>query len=800
MLKSYIKIALRNILNHKYHSMLSVIGLSLGLSAFLLIIFYIVNEISYDTFNPNADRIYRIATITEKNGVGERSASCAFPVADKIQEGFPEYVEKTLRLFNFQSPTLPLKIDDQIIHQKDIFFCDTTIFSFFDLRLIDNQKKETFASQKSVLISKSFSKQYFQDKDPIGDSIFSYHTRSFLKIAGVYKDFPNQSHWHPKILININNFTDNFNKYIDNNMEWNPFWTYVLLKKDVDIDIIEEKINSLVSVDYTSYDEFIIYAQPLTDIHLNSHLQFEIEQNGNQYYVNILFWIALLILLLATINFINLSTANAVFRAKEIGIRKTIGAYRRHIFMQFIVESLILSFASLIFALAIIEIFIPFFQLYVDNNFKIHLKYSIASILVFAFIGIIIGLTSGIYPSLYLSSFNPLKSINGVIKSRVLILRARRFLVFVQFIISSILIVGSLFVYKQMKYVSNLDLGFEKDNIILLEVNDTHIPLEYDNFKEDLLKNPSIAYVTGMTYPIGISHNTMIFNCDTIKGAKENELYPYNSINFDFLKTFKIKIIEGQDFSKYQNNYSEGILINRDMVKHKGWTVKNAIGRTFAHDGINSKIIGVYENFYNTSLLSPTVPFVLVMSEDNASINRQARYVAIRLNEKSPKIIDYIEDIWNKYNTNKTFEYKYLKDELKKLYSNEYKVANFIVPFTLLAIIIAIIGLMGLTTYTCYQRSHEIGIRRAIGASKFSIIKLVSKEFVMIAIAGNIISWPISYYLVKEWLETFNSHTSITWVYFVISLLIVSIISLSVSSWKALLISHDKPAKTLKRK
>jgi len=800
MLKSYIKIAIRNIRNHKYHSILSVTGLSLGLAAFLLIIFYIFNEISYDLFNTNAYRIYRIATITEKDGVGERSASCPFPLAEKIEKQFPEYVEKTLRLFNLNSPSLPLKINGETIHQKNVFLCDTTIFSFFDLRMEESQKKQLFQNDNSVIISQSFANKNFPKGNYVGDSIYFFQTKTYLKITGTYKDLPNQSHWHPSVLINLNNFINVYGDQIKDNMLWNPFWTYVLLKKGINPDQLETQLHKLTDYNNNIYDDFIIYMQPLADIHLNSHLQFEIEQNGKQYYVNILFWIALLIIVLAATNFVNLSTANAIYRAKEIGIRKTIGASKRQIFTQFIVESLILTFISLIFALAIIELFLPFFRFYVDSNFRVHLNYSIFSIITFSCIGLIIGLSSGIYPSIYLSSFNPLNAIKGIVKSRNHILRARVFLVFVQFFISSVLIIASLFVYNQIKHIQNLDLGFEKENIILLEVNDTYIPKNFESFKSDLLKNPNIAYVTGMQYPIGISHNTTIFNTDTSGNVKNNELYPYNSVNFDFIKTFKIKIIEGQDFSEYNNNYIDGILINEEMVKHKGWTIKNAIGRQMAQEDIKTKVIGVYQNFYNSSVLSPTVPFILTMAPDKKYINYITKYVAIRFNEENQSVIDYIESTWNKYNTNKTFEFKYLKKELKELYKNEYKIANFVVPFTLLAIIIAIIGLMGLTTYTCYQKRNEIGIRKTIGASMFSIIKLISKEFVIIALIGNILSWPVSYYLVKQWLETFNSHTPINWIFFALSAIIVISLALSISAWKAYIAAKTKPANSLNRK
>ncbi len=798
MIKSYIKIALRNLKNHKYYSLVSILGLSLGLASFLLISFYNLNELSYDNHHQNSDRIYRVVTILEKDGIGERSASCPFPMAEKIHSTFPEKIEKTLRLFNYQTPSLPLKIEDKTVHEKSIFLCDTTIQSFFDIDLIKGDKKKVFKSHNTILLSESFANKYFKDKNPIGDSVFFYYTRSYLEITGVYKNFRHQSHLHPSALVNMQTFTDKYGKHIENEMVWNPCWTYLMLKSNTDPDEIESKLPKFIDKTFEHYDVFNIFLQSLPSIHLNSHMSFEIEQNGNEDYVVALFWIAIIIILLASTNFINLTTANAVFRSKEIGVRKTIGAHKGQVFVQFIIESLILSLTSLLVALAIVEIALPIMEIYIDNKLVFNIRYSVMNFILFVLIGCTIGIFSGIYPSLYLSSFNPINAIKGIFKKRLYILKARRALIIFQFIISVTLIIASLVIYNQLRYLQKMDLGFERDNIVMLEVNDTHIPWKYDEFKQDLLNNPQIAYVTGMFFPIGVSHNTMPFGESTDKKVKK-ELFPYNSVNYDFIKTFKINIITGSDFSEHNNSNINGILINEEMVKFKGWTNENAIGRILTNDTTETKVIGVFENFYVSSLLNPSVPFVLKMAHEKKMINYTSKYVAVRLNENNRSVINFIEQIWNKYNINKEFSYTMLNDDINRLYSNEYKVIGFMIPFTILAIIISFVGLMGLTTYTCQQRSKEIGIRKVIGASELNIIKLITKEYLILAVIGNTIAWPVAYYFLNRWLNSFDQHTVLSPWYFILSLIITSALAAIVSSFKAYTTSKKNPAEIIRR-
>ncbi len=801
MIGNYIKVAYRNVIKRKLYSIINTTGLALGIASFFIIALYIIDELSYDRYNTKAEKIYRICQIYDFGGVGENSASLPFPVAFTLKSDYPDMIDEVVRIFNYQSPRSLMVYEDKRFVEKGLFFADSTFFDVFDHEFVKGNPETALDKNYSVVITESMADKYFGNEDPIGKTIKFEETYS-LFVTGIIKDVPGHSHFHFDFIASMTSVERVYGGRLPQTWVWNPCWTYIVLNKNVNPGQLEKMFPDFVNKYFydAEKDNVTLYLQPLTDIHLKSRLDYEIEANSNIAYLYILGGIGIFLLIIASINFMNLSTATSSSRAKEIGMKKVVGAYRTQLICQFIGESIIMTLVALVIALIMVEITLPTFNNFTDKN--IDLNILLEPTYLFSIIGLvlIIGILSGVYPSFYLSAISPISVLRGSTGKENGSAIARKVLVVLQFTISIMLIIGTVIIFKQLQFLQKTDPGFNKENIIVIPVSRTPIVGKYDVFKGELMANPSIVSVTAMDDVFGSAHNTHEFRPEGFPDNKW-QFYPALVVQYDFIKTFGLEILAGRDYNeKNQTDPITGIIINEAMVKHVGWcSNEEAIGKIFRSLQGREKVIGVINDFNATSLHKSSGPFVINMKESRSSIAWFLNYVAIRITPGAhDDLHGFLEEKWNEFVENRPFEYFFLDEELKKLYKEENNLSTLSLIFTIMVLFIAALGLLGLSSYMAEKRTKEIGIRKVMGASGFRIISLLTIEFLKLIIIANIIAWPLAYFIINDWLHHFAYQTPVSWYIFLISGLATMGMALIITSVKAYTASRTNPADTLK--
>lgn len=800
MIRNYIKIAIRNLVKHKFYSLINICGLAIGLASFIIILLYIIDEVSYDRYHKNADNIYRLVNVYDFDGVGENSASSPFPVAFTMKDEYPGMIKNVVRIFNFQSPRMLIELGDKRYNERRFFFADSTFFHIFDHEFIHGNPKTVLNESYSVVLTESAAKKYFGDDNPVNKTI-KFEKQFDLKVTGVIKDVPAQSHFNFDFIASMSSVGRMFGGRLPQTWVWNPCWTYLLLE-DGAAPVLEKKFPDFINKYFNDAEKknISLYLQPLTDIHLKSRLDYELEPNNNISYIYILSAIAAFLLIIASINFMNLATATSAARAKEIGVKKVVGVYRSQLIFQFISESIILSFISLIIALILVELLLPAFNTFTNKDIVLSIllqpKYLLALIILVLFTGAF----SGIYPAFYLSAFKPVSVLKGSLRRENKSTLPRKILVVIQFVISITLIIGTLTVLNQLKFLRNADLGFNKEQVIIIPVNHTPIARSYKSVKNELLLNTDIISITAVDDIFGVAHNTHEFRPEGFPQDKL-QFYPALVVRYDFVKTFDIKILAGRDYNEDNKTDPEkGMLINEAMVKHLGWgSNEEALGKKFKSLHGEERVIGVTNNFNATSLHEQAGPFVLNIKEKPDEVMWFLKFMAIRIApDNHKKTIDFIETKWKEFAPNRPFEYSFLDQELNKLYKDEDNLGKLSLIFSLLIIFIASLGLFGLTSFMAEQRTKEIGIRRVLGAKVTDIITLLSKEFLKLIVIAILIAWPIAFLLIDDWLSHFAYRTAINWFVFILAGLFALIIALLITAYKAYVASQTNPVDTLK--
>ncbi|MCK4407055.1 MAG: ABC transporter permease [Bacteroidales bacterium] len=800
MIRNYIKIAIRNLVKHKFYSLINICGLAIGLASFIIILLYIIDEVSYDRYHKNADNIYRLVNVYDFDGVGENSASSPFPVAFTMKDEYPGMIKNVVRIFNFQSPRMLIELGDKRYNERRFFFADSTFFHIFDHEFIHGNPKTVLNESYSVVLTESAAKKYFGGDNPVNKTI-KFEKQFDLKVTGVIKDVPAQSHFNFDFIASMSSVGRMFGGRLPQTWVWNPCWTYLLLE-DGAAPVLEKKFPDFINKYFNDAEKknISLYLQPLTDIHLKSRLDYELEPNNNISYIYILSAIAAFLLIIASINFMNLATATSAARAKEIGVKKVVGVYRSQLIFQFISESIILSFISLIIALILVELLLPAFNTFTNKDIVLSIllqpKYLLALIILVLFTGAF----SGIYPAFYLSAFKPVSVLKGSLRRENKSTLPRKILVVIQFVISITLIIGTLTVLNQLKFLRNADLGFNKEQVIIIPVNHTPIARSYKSVKNELLLNTDIISITAVDDIFGVAHNTHEFRPEGFPQDKL-QFYPALVVRYDFVKTFDIKILAGRDYNEDNKTDPEkGMLINEAMVKHLGWgSNEEALGKKFKSLHGEERVIGVTNNFNATSLHEQAGPFVLNIKEKPDEVMWFLKFMAIRIApDNHKKTIDFIETKCKEFAPNRPFEYSFLDQELKKLYKDEDNLGKLSLIFSLLIIFIASLGLFGLTSFMAEQRTKEIGIRKVLGAKVTDIITLLSKEFLKLIVIAILIAWPIAFLLIDDWLSHFAYRTAINWFVFILAGLFALIIALLITAYKAYVTSQTNPVDTLK--
>jgi putative ABC transport system permease protein len=741
MFKNYFKSALRNIKSHKGYSLITLAGLTIGMSCFILISLYVRYEFSYDRFHENAGNIYRVLVDTRESFRGKSQVTVTpAPLAAAMLDEFPE----VLNAAKVTSANKVLKYMGNRFSENRMYYTDPAFLDIFDFPLIVGNEKTALAGPNCLLISRDTSEKYFGWENPIGK--FVQVGNEDYKITGVLENIPGNTHFRFDFLASFDSLLEAEGK--DRVYSWNrwSYRTYVLLHEEADPRSLEKKLPDLLKKNYRKDATQTLRFQPVSNIHFHTKANFELEANADIRNVYLLSIIGIVILLIACFNYMNLSTARASTRAKEIGMRKVIGANRTQLIKQFLGESILFSFIALFFSLFAVRLLLPAFRIFVDRNMETGFILGGNVLVILIGLVVFIGLVAGIYPALVLSSYQPVLVLKG---TRFRTSRGaslfRNFLVVSQFGISVVLIFCTVVVYRQLHYMRNKDLGFVKDYVLTVQDPAT----DFKAFESELKQNSQILDVASSDeLPLNIQSASF----GEWEGFNpEEELVVYrNWIDAHFLDFYNIPIVQGRSFAKeYNDEEGHSYILNQAAVRAIGW--ENPIGKRFGFsEDETGVVVGVVKDFHFAPLHLQIEPLAFT------PLSQRPNWLSIRIRPQNiPETLSLIERTWKKYSPEGIFNYSFLDDRLDRMYRTEQKLGKTFSIYTFIALFVACLGLFGLASFTIYQRTKEIGIRKVLGATEWNITILTTKKFVALVLLSNAAAWPIAYFAMNKWLQNF---------------------------------------------
>ncbi|WP_436517640.1 ABC transporter permease [Ekhidna sp. To15] len=801
MFKNYFKVTYRNFIKQKVYSALNVSGLAIGLACSILIFIYINDELSYDKFHSKSDRIYRVLEKFESEGVGEHSASLPFPTGPAFKNDFSRQVESSVRFFNFQSPSLALanKAADKGFNESNIFFADSTFFDVFDFELLSGNKETALDDPNSILITRSMAKKYFTDEDPMGKTL-EFQGNQNLMVTGVLEDAPKNAHFAFDFIVSFSSLKSSFGGGYPTTWYWNPCWTYIVLEENTKPEEFTAQFPDFVQKYFPDFikDDIELQLQPIEDIHLTSKLDYEISANSDIKNVYIFGLVAVLVLLIAAINFINLSTARATNRAKEVGVRKSLGSAKSQLISQFIFESILLTFTSLLIGVIIVISVLPAFNGLTEKSVSIAIL--LEPIFLFSLIasGLIIGLFSGFYPAFVLSSFKTVSVLKGS-QLKTSGMNFRKILVTAQFSISIMLIIGTFIVLKQLNFLQNKDAGFDDENVIMVPVIQSPMGQHYENFKTEAMQSPHILSMTAVEEIVGTKFQVGNYQ---FEGMEQSKPFPRFNVRHDFISTMNIPLAAGRAYDQtIQTDDSLALVVNETLVQSMGWnSAKEAVGKRFNFRGeLKGRIVGVVEDYNFASKHFPIAPLVITLNTRPGAFNLFIKYVAVKIEgSQMQKAIADLESAWVSVLPERPFDFFFLDDRINDSYKSEKKLSDITLIFSVLAILVACLGLFGLATFSVEQRTKEIGVRKVLGINTSQIMFLLSREFMILIGISFLISIPLAYYALNQWLEGFAFRIDIQMWPFIVAGLLTFLISSVTVAFHALKASYINPVETLK--
>ena len=782
MIMNYLKITWRNFRRHKAYSFINIAGLAIGITACILLLLWVQDEWSYDRFHTNVNELYRV--LLDPLGASPTHEAVTPPLlAEKMKESFPEVVNAA-RVAT--SGTLLFKHGDQAFYEGQGIFADPAFFEMFSFPFLRGDPATAFSELRSIVITENMAAKFFRDENPLG-KILTINNTTDYKVTGVIKNVPHNSHLGF-------NYVRNFmllKEYGVNLEGWGnvSFHTYVQLQKNSSADRVNEKLKTMIEEEDPGHNMY--YLQPLTQVHLHSNFNFDPAVTGSVMYIYIFTAAAIFILFIACINFVNLTTARSGIRAKEVGMRKAVGAFRKDIVKQFFGESLLLSFMALLLAVILLQLLLPLFNDLAGKELTMSHSGYLQILLGLMGIALFTGLLSGTYPALFLSSFQTISVIKNLPQSGTKGALFRKILVVTQFSLTIVIMIGTIVVHKQLDHIRNLNLGYDKDHMVCFPLRG-EFGKEMDAAKAELRQNPNILDVTATSsLPTHIGTGTSGAQWE----GKPDDLriqMQIVSVDHSYLDTFRMKMAEGRFFSKeFESDKTESYVLNEAAIKAIG--MNSPIGKRFAIGRESGAIIGVIKDFNYKSLHSEIEPLIMVMDPNFL------RYACIRISsENVEETIAFLESIWNKFSAGYPFDYTFLDDRINNLYKSEQNVGTVFNYFTVLVILIACLGLFGLASFTAEQRTKEIGIRKVLGALVPNIFLLLSREFAKWVLLANIIAWPVAYFIMNRWLENFAYRTKIGVGTFFLSSGLALVIALLTVSYQCLKAARFNPVDALK--
>lgn len=757
MFSNHLKIALRNISRRKLYTFINVFGLAIGLAICLLILLFVRDELSYDRYHAEADRIYRVLSEWKRpDGEAVRTPYSEYRLATALETDFPE-LESIVRFGPNRGSSL-VEFEDQAYQEDRIFFVDPEVFDVFDFKLLAGDPAKVLTEPFTVLLSKSIAKKYFGEADPVGRTL-RINGEADVTVSGIFEDIPRNSHFTADIFVAMETGKQVYNQMVLNNWGELSQYTYLLLPEHIDPARIEARFPDFLekNAGEGASKGRALFLQPLTAIHLHSNYYGEIEANGDIRYLYIASAIALFIILIACINYMNLSTARSVKRAMEIGVRKTLGAPRAALVRQFLTESVLLALIAFLLAVGLAWLALPGFNAFTEKSLSINPFQNGVIFPAFLLLTLLVGLLAGSYPALYLSSFRAVQVFQENVRKDSTSGMLRRGLVVFQFSISIVLIIGTIIVFNQWDYLRGKDLGYNRDNLVLAPIPGTS---NYQTLKEQLERHPNVLSVTASNKQLtGDLSSNLSFEAEQFQPDPENpQSIKVVTVDHDFMKTLGVDFAAGRDFSRQRgSDATEAFILNEAAVRMIGW--KEPVGKwfqtsEFSPDGWQErrgKVIGVVRDFNMESLYNQISPVVYFVSEG------WLNWMTIRISGRDvSQTINQIKEDWTAYGSEELFDYTFMDDRVAELYRNEERFFRMFTVFTILAILIACLGIFGLSTFTAEQRTKEIGVRKVFGASMASIVVLLLREFTWLVLIGFAAAGPVAFLLMRRWLQDFT--------------------------------------------
>ncbi|MCE7993211.1 MAG: FtsX-like permease family protein [Roseivirga sp.] len=795
MIKNYIKVAMRSLLKSKFYSLLNITGLAIGIASCLMILLFVADELSYDTYYDNSENTYRLTMAGALNGSAFDLAVVGPSVGKALLDDYPEVID----FGRFRQRGSPfIRFGENIFKEEKFVWADHSIIDIFGINLVQGDPETALIAPKSLVMSETAAKKYFGNADPVGQ-IVEFGTARDYKVTGVYKDIPDNTHFDFDVLGSMETL-DEAKQPIWLSMN---FQTYVVLTPGADLDkmaaqfpamlkkYIGPEVKQFMNMEWEQMEEngtnLAFGMQPVADIHLYSDLQAELDVNGDIDYVYIFSAVAFCILLIACINFMNLSTARSAHRAKEVGVRKVLGSLKAQLIYQFLAESILVSFISFVLAIGLAYILTPLFNDLADKTLSIPFTDPVFIGLFFGGV-VIVGLLAGSYPAFFLSAFQPVKVLKGSLSSGMKSGALRSVLVVVQFCTSIFLVIGTLVILNQLDFIQNKNLGFEKDQVII--VNDAFLAAGNVNaLKTAVEAYPEVKSASLSGFLPTPSNNNMNVFLKGIVPTQENQ-YLMSSwvVDYEYLETLGMEISAGRNFSRDFPSDSLGVILNEAAVKEMGYEPNEAIGTTIGNfvnlegDIQGLKVVGVVRDFHYQSLRNKIAPLIMQLGNSSGLLN-------IKVNtDNYPALIAKLEDQWASLAPSQPFETSFLDVRFGRMYEEEQRLGKIFGVFATLTIVIACLGLFGLAAYTAENRIKEVGIRKVLGANVGQLVYLLSKDIGKLVVIAFIIGAPLAWYAMNTWLQGFEYRTSIGWTIFALTAggsLMIALFTMSYQSVKA---------------
>jgi len=799
MLKNYFKVAFRNLNRNRIYAFINILGLALGLTVSILVFMFVKDETSYDKHWSGSERIYRTGIKADMMGQKMDAPVSPSPMAQSLRTEF-NAVESATRINPVRQEILMRHEQTKVYIQKGVSV-DSTFFSLFDYEFVHGDPKTALNEPNAIVLTEETASKLFGDKSAMG-GVVNYDNRRDYIVKGIVKEPRGHAHFQFDMFVADNSIR---NIWISNN-----YFTYVKLKENSDfasfqaemkenfVKKIEPNVEAFLKVTmeefFESGNSYEYQLQPLESIHLYSHKDWEIQQNGNIIYVYVFIGIALLVILIAGINFMNLSTARSGKRAKEVGVRKVSGASRNMLIFQFLTESIIQSFLALFLAFILVELFIPGFNNVMDTNLYLFNDYLLQTVGFSLLVTICYGLFAGSYPAFFLSGFRPVSVLKGDLTKTKGGALLRKSLVVTQFAASIILIIGMIIIFQQISYLHNKNIGFEGDQVLIVPIQTDQMTENFRSYKDIFLKNSAVHSISRASYFPGDTPNQNMY---VLEGTEEQLPLWNMEVDFDFFKTLDVQLSEGRFFDIEKDNDSiPSYILNETAIRNLN--LENSVGKRMGNyfnqqgDLRYGNIVGIVKDFHIEGFDQPIRPMIL-------SISNNVWFTAFKISpDNMNTTIAFIEEEWNKLEPSHPFRYTFLDEKFGSMFKQQENFGAMFLYLTILAIIISSMGLYGLASYTAEQRTKEIGVRKVLGASVGQIMNMLNKDFIKLVLIANIFAWPITFLLAKNWLSNFSYQIDMPLLPFVFATLIALIIALLTVSTQSYLAANSDPVDALK--